>query len=98
MPYQTDRYADTNSEDMPGASPEPMQEDDKMEGETAMLPKAILAGKEFKPGDEVVLKIVAMHEDEVEVAYATEGGSEDDGMDENQRGMQNRMQAFADKP
>ena len=38
---------------------------------TAVLQKSILAGKEFKPGDEVILKIVAMHDGEVEVAYAT---------------------------
>lgn len=40
------------------------------EGETALLPKSILAGKEFNPGDEVVLKIVRINEDEVEVSYA----------------------------
>ena len=50
----------------------------KMEGTTALLPKSILAGKEFKPGEEVVLKIVHIYGDEVEVAYATgeEGGGE----------------------
>lgn len=46
--------------------------DDEAPGEVALLPKSILAGKEFKPGDEVVLKIVAMHGDEVQVAYAPE--------------------------
>lgn len=41
---------------------------------TALLPKSILAGKDFKPGDEVVLKIVKMFEDEVQVEYASEKG------------------------
>lgn len=41
-------------------------------GETALLPKSILAGKDFKPGDEVVLKVVHLYDDEVEVAYAPE--------------------------
>lgn len=44
-------------------------------GESAMLPKSILAGKDFNPGDELVLKVVALHGDEVEVEYAkSEGG------------------------
>lgn len=42
------------------------------QGNTALLPKSILAGKDFKPGEEVVLKIVRIHDDEVEVAYASE--------------------------
>lgn len=57
-------------------------------GESALLPKSILAGKDFTPGDELVLKVVAMHGDEVEVEYAStkspknkpKGGSMDDGM------------------
>lgn len=59
-------------------------DDQKMEGETALLPKSILGGKEFNPGDEVVLKIVGMHEDEVEVSYASEksGSAEKPGADD----------------
>lgn len=41
------------------------------EGVTALLPKSILAGKEFNVGDEVILKIVHMYDDEIEVEYAT---------------------------
>jgi len=47
------------------------------ENETALLPKTILGGKEFKPGEEVVLKIVADHGEEVEVEYATEPAKDD---------------------
>lgn len=52
----------------------PAEESSEGEGQTAMLPKSILAGKEFKPGDEVVLKIVAMQDDSVVVEYAPEKG------------------------
>lgn len=37
---------------------------------TALLDKGILGGKTFEVGDEVVLRIVGMHDQEVEVAYA----------------------------
>lgn len=36
-------------------------------GATALLPKSILGGKDFNPGDEVVLKVVRLYDDEVEV-------------------------------
>jgi hypothetical protein len=51
---------------------------DEMGGETALIPKSLLAGKEFNPGDEVVLKIVHDHGDEIEVQYATEKPGEGD--------------------
>lgn len=41
-------------------------------GETALIPKRLLAGKEFKPGEEIVLEIVKLHGEEVEVRYASE--------------------------
>lgn len=40
-------------------------------GETALIPKSLLGAEELSPGDEVVLKIVRIYEDEVEVQYAT---------------------------
>lgn len=50
-------------------SQEPNEED---KGEiTGLLPKEILMGKDFKVGEEVVLKITAIHDDEIQVAYAT---------------------------
>lgn len=49
------------------------------ESPRGLLPKSILMGKDFKPGDEIVLKIDAIHDDEVEVSYAPEKGSEGDG-------------------
>lgn len=90
--------------DGPGPAQDPDMKSDEMDdkgetkdekteeegaGESAMLPKTILAGKDFNPGDELVLKVVAIHGDEVEVEYAkegtednakeTKGGSMDDG-------------------
>lgn len=44
--------------------------EDKGGGKTYLLPKEVLEGKKFEPGDEVVLRIVAMHDDQIEVAYA----------------------------
>ena len=41
-------------------------------GTTAVIPKAILAGKKFNVGDEVVLRIDAFQGDEVVVSYAQE--------------------------
>ena len=49
---------------------EQQQDDDSA---TALIPKSLLGDKEFKAGDEVVLKIVHIYEDEVEVEYAKEG-------------------------
>ncbi|HTQ50763.1 MAG TPA: hypothetical protein VMJ12_08625 [Candidatus Acidoferrales bacterium] len=45
-------------------------EDEKSDSEEAILPKSILAGKEFKVGDEVVLKITGIHDDQISVKYA----------------------------
>lgn len=73
--------------------PEEGQENEHDEsGETALLPKSILAGKEFRPGEEVVLTIVRVHDDEVEVEYAsekpeTENKSEGMSADEEIDGM-----------
>lgn len=63
------------------------KDDETMEGETALLPKSILAGKTFNPGDEVVLKIVHMGDDEIEVEYATAKGGGDDEDAEPAPGM-----------
>lgn len=66
---------DQTSADTPspnGAGGEGEDQEEKMQGETALLPKSILGGKEFNPGDEVVLKIVGLHDDQVEVEYAAE--------------------------
>lgn len=66
-----------NYDDSPSNPPaEAPKEEGMDESPRGLLPKAILAGKDFKPGDEIVLKIDAIHDDEVEVSYAPEKGKE----------------------
>lgn len=69
-----DYYSDASSTpgDASGAGESPHTEAGHDDQPTAVLPKSILAGKKFDVGDEVVLKIVAMHGDEVQVSYASE--------------------------
>lgn len=67
-------YYDTGDESVSeeSSSPEASQRGATEGGESALIPKSLLMGKEFNPGDEVVLKIVHIYEDEVEVQYASE--------------------------
>lgn len=76
------------SDDMPKMDREPMEDKDHdEEGETtALLPKSILAGKKFEPGDEVILKVVRLFEDEVEVEYS-HGEDEDEKPSKPKRTM-----------
>jgi hypothetical protein len=46
------------------------------DSQTAELPKSVLGGKEFKPGEEVMLQIVQVMEDSVLVKYASESEGE----------------------
>jgi hypothetical protein len=66
----------------------------KSEGQSALLPKSILAGKEFKPGEEIVLKIEHIFDDEVEVSYSY--GDEKEGKDEGESDGEGEP-AMADK-
>ena len=68
MPDSTDYYPGDSEE----GSPPPKPEEQETDSNTALIPKTLLAGKDFNPGDEVVFKIVAMHGEEVEIQYATE--------------------------
>lgn len=52
----------------------PPEEQDAGDEKTALLPKSVTGGKTFEPGEEIVLKVVAVHDDELEVSYATEKG------------------------
>lgn len=63
--------------DGPKSNPKDMQKEGTEE--TGLLPKSLMAGKDFKPGDEIMLKITAIHEKDFEVEYAPEkeeGGEE----------------------
>ena len=51
------------------------QADDKHEDDQSpvtTIPKSLLAGKDFAPGDEVVFQIVSLHENEAVIRYAPE--------------------------
>jgi hypothetical protein len=76
-------------EDAEPKSQEKSEPDDKKESDgetTAVLPRSILAGKDFKPGEEIVLEIVSSHEDEVVVKYA-EPKSEEKPMESDRGSM-----------
>lgn len=72
-----DYYPDMDSE-MPaaagaGAGTEAKPEETEEEGEdTVLIPKGILQGKEFKVGDEVVLKLTHEYEEDFAAEYASE--------------------------
>lgn len=70
---------DNDNPELDGPAPTPSEMDhggnpeaESSEGFTAFLPKEITAGKEFKAGDEIVLKITDIDPEtgELEVAYA----------------------------
>lgn len=64
------------TEETAPATPEETTEETG-DNETAVLPKSVLGGKEFKPGEEVVLEVTQVLEDSVVVKYASESGGED---------------------
>ncbi len=81
------------------AEPQGEEQGEESVAESALLPKSILAGKTFNVGDEVVLKIKAMHDNEIEVEYATEKGSDKGEPESRSTGdSMTRMAKYADKP
>jgi len=75
MAYESDdNYSDAAPQG--GEQPANEGEGDESEYPRAVLPKSIMMGKDFKPGDEIVLKIDAIHDDEIEVSYAPAKESE----------------------
>lgn len=84
MPADSDLFSDDDLQESPTLQQSSLKGATEG-GESALIPKSLLMGKDFNPGDEVVLKIVHVYEDEVEVQYATgkeseEGESEESGM------------------
>ena len=55
------------------------KEESKGSESTALLSKSVLGGKEFKPGEEVVLQIVEVRDNDVVVKYASEEKGEEKG-------------------
>lgn len=74
----TDYYPEPDDQTPEGEVENTESEDTGESGsETALIPKSVLGGKEFKPGEEVVLKVTHVYEDEVAVEYAPEKPSEE---------------------
>ena len=83
-------------DDEPAASPpsKPAPEEEQHQdegGETALLPSSICPG--MKPGDEMVLKIVSVQDDQYQVAYAPEKGSKESGEGEGEGSMAGATEA-----
>jgi hypothetical protein len=72
MPYNSADNYDSGDSETDSKSSKSMGKEQDDEGAEALLPKSILMGKEFNVGDEVVLKITHMYEDEISVVYAKE--------------------------
>lgn len=73
----TNYYDDGDSEDsMPVKDESPEKHEERQDNErTTLIPSSLCPGMDV--GEEIVLKIVGVHEDEYEVAYAPEKGKED---------------------
>jgi hypothetical protein len=59
-----------------GGEPQPAEEKSEEGGETTLIPKSMGMGKDFKVGDEIVLKITGIHGDQYAVEYAPEKGAD----------------------
>ncbi len=55
-----------------GGPPEKPDKESEYEGETALVPKSFLAGKELRPGDRVEMEVVHIYDDEIEVKPTSE--------------------------
>lgn len=79
----TDAEASAPQEPTAPTEPEAAPEEETAADEaTAELPDAVFGGKEFKPGEEVVLEVVQKTETGYVVKYASEKGGEGYGGEE----------------
>lgn len=90
-----DYYGGEETEGAPVDAAQGQEQEKDDTGQTALLPKSILAGKEFKPGDEVILKITHIYDDEVEVAYAHEEKAEEPKPKSSMAMAEDRMDRMA---
>lgn len=74
MPNVNDYYSDAapSPEAAPATAPESAEPEEASENQTAVLPKAVLGGTDFKPGEKMILEVVEVMEDSVLVRYPTE--------------------------
>lgn len=90
-----DYYNDGPDEEVPGSTPNKQEREEDMDERdeaTALLPKSVLGGQDFEPGDILELEIVATHEDEVEVRYSKEKGGKGEDEGEEQPSMSRAME------
>lgn len=105
---QADKAEDAENKTGDMSTEQDETKDEKTEeegaGESALLPKSICPGMDLKPGDDLPLKVVAIHGDEIEVEYSKEstkgdrdrkGGSMDNGSPKGKsyQGIGSRMMA-----
>lgn len=84
---QEDMYSDAEGSPAEEARETPEEESEEQEkAPEAEIPKSLLAGKDFKPGEEIVLEIVAVGEESVRVKYASEKGDYEEEEPEAGRG------------
>jgi hypothetical protein len=102
--YYPDTANTAAAPDEAGKADDKMDKEKEEEYKTALLPKYVLGGKKFDVGEEVVLKIVHDHGDEVEVQYATgEEKPEKGDMEEGEGGSDmnaadSKLESMADNP
>lgn len=81
MPAKSNYYSDAEpSSPNPSGPPDQdtaPEKEEEGDSQTAEIPKGVLGGKDFKPGEEVVLQVVQVMEDSVLVKYASEKGGEE---------------------
>lgn len=69
-----DYYEDGPPAEQAGNNGYMEQKDPDDNGKTALIPKSVTGGKDFEPGDEIVLEVVEVMEDELMVRYGKEKG------------------------
>lgn len=79
-----------------------MAKDDNDDAASALIPKSVIGDHKLKPGDQVILEVVHVYEDEVEVKYGKkdkkeesdedEGESSESQMDASQKELDNMAQ------
>ena len=80
LPSKSNYYADAEPSNV---NPGPQDQSTENEGEesgdsqTAEIPKTVLGGNDFKPGEEVMLEVVRVMENSILVKYATSKGDEE---------------------
>lgn len=66
-----DGYEDIEESQETTGGPAPPKEGATEGGETVLIPKSLLQGKEYKAGETIRLKVVHIYEDELEVQPET---------------------------